>query len=86
MSKHTNKYWLKKVKLWCSLHGVNIENATNINCNETCPHWLNSSTNTTGCNLKWPDKLSVDMKLTKAGKEGYEGNKYVFCIEWIKHV
>jgi len=24
------------------------------------------------------------MKLTKAGKEGYEGNKYVFCIEWVK--
>lgn len=79
---------MQKVKLWCILHGVDINNAVDMNCQKgICPHWQDMEEEEgDGCNLEWANKLAVNEELTKVGKEPYELNKLPFCIEWVGHV
>jgi len=88
MSRHTNKYWLQKVKLWCILHGLHMSKAIVANCKEgVCPNWRPVQyVNDFGCCLEWPERLSVNADLTKVGKEPKDCHKFEFCIEWVKHV
>jgi len=83
MSKHTNEFWLRKVKLYCTLHGINF---MGVDCKTICPHWLYEKDFGHRCDLPWPDKLCANEDLTKAGKEPYNCTTFNHCIEWIKHV